>query len=200
MDSRSARCAILIAALCLLEATSSLAEAGDWRWGFRSSLDFGSLGIEEDAILYYKDRLFLGLDLVTSPKLFFMLFPGSLESDGLTRSWTYNIDLETRLEGGYEWAPRPWLSLRSGLDASLLMNFLKYHLSDAEYGIDMDWQKAYFIFEPALFLSADLGYGAWLRAKALKGLDLRLGIRLPLRDIYYLYERYRLIISAGWEY
>jgi hypothetical protein len=158
------------------------------------------MGIEQDTIVTYKDRIFMGLDLVTSPKILFMLVPGTIESDGLTRSWTYNIDLETRVEAGYLWKPWPWLSLRSGLDASLLANFVKYHLSAAAYGIDLDFQNAYWILEPALFLSADLDYGTWFRAKALQGWDLRVGIRIPLRDIYYDYERYRLIISAGWEY
>jgi hypothetical protein len=192
---------VAFTAVCvLLSVLPVAAQADDWRLGFRSGLDFGSLGIEQDAIVTYKDGLFLGLDLVTSPKILFMLYPGSIESDGLTRSWTYNIDLETRLEAGYLWAPWQWLSLRVGLDASLLMNFVKYHLSDATYGIDMDFQNTYWILEPALFLTADLDYGTWFRAKALKGWDLRLGVRIPLRDIYYDYERYRLIISTGWEY
>lgn len=206
----AARCAILVAALSLLAAPALAAPAiageppragaGDWRLGFRSCLDFGSLGIEEDAILCYKEKLFLGLDLVTSPKVFFMLFPGSIESDGLTRSWTYNIDLEARLEAGWLWRPLSWLSARAGADAGLIMNFVKYHLSDADYGIDMDWRKDYYIFEPALFLSVDLDYGTWLRAKALRGWDLRLGVRVPLRGLNYIYERTRLILSTGWEY
>jgi hypothetical protein len=192
--------ASFLTVLALLSMLPLAAQAGDWRLGFRSSLDFGSLGIEQDAIVTYKDSLFLGLDLVTSPKILFMVYPGSIESDGLTRSWTYNIDLETRLEAGYLYTPWPWLSMRAGLDASLIQNFVKYHLSDAAQGIDMDFQNAYWIVEPALFLSADLDYGKWLRAKALQGLDLRLGIRVPLRDIYYDWERYRFIVSLGWEY
>jgi hypothetical protein len=192
---------VIFAALCLFAAPHERAESGPWGLGFRSSVDFGSMGIEEDAIVTYKDSLYMGLDLVTSPKVFFMLFPGSLTSDGLTRSWTYNIDLEPRLEAGYLYRPWSWLSLRSGLDASLIMNFVKYHLSNTDYGIDIpDFQNAYYIFEPALFFSADLDYGTWLRAKALRGWDLRLGIRVPLRDIYYDYERYRVIVSLGWEY
>jgi hypothetical protein len=192
--------AAFLAVCALLSMVPLAARAGDWRLGFRSSLDFGSLGIEQDVIVTYRDGLFLGLDLVTSPKILFMLYPGSIESDGLTRSWTYNIDLETRLEAGYLWTPWQWLTLRAGLDASLLMNFVKYHLSDARYGIDMDFQNTYWILEPALFLSADLDYGTWFRARALKGWDLRLGIRVPLRDINYDFERYRVIIATGWEY
>jgi len=191
---------VLCAAILLAAAAPARADTGDWRLGFRSSLDFGSMGVEQDVIVTWRDSLFLGLDLVTSPKIFFMLYPGSIESDGLTRSWTYNIDLETRLEAGYLWTPWQWLSLRAGLDLSLLMNFVKYHLSAATYGIDMDFQSSYWILEPALFLSADLDYGTWFRAKALKGWDLRLGIRVPLRDIYYDYERTRLLLSFGWEY
>jgi hypothetical protein len=189
------------ALLSIFAVPHAFAEAADWGLGFRSTVDFGSLGIEQDAIVTYKDRLYMGLDLVTSPKILFMLYPGTIDSDGLTRSWTYNIDLETRVEAGYLYAPWPWLSLRSGLDASLLMNFVKYHLSDATYNVDIpDFQNAYLIFEPALFLSVDLDYGTWLRAKALQGLDLRLGIRIPVRDFYYDYARCRLIIALGWEY
>jgi hypothetical protein len=194
------RAPIIFVVLFLIAAPLARADSANWQLSFRSSLDFGSLGIEEDAIIAYRESLFLGLDLVTSPKIFFMLYPGVIESDGLTRSWTYNIDLETRMETGYLWRPWPWLSLRSGLDASLLMNFVKYNLSDADYGIDMDFQNFYWILEPALFLSADLDYGTWFRAKALQGLDLRLGIRIPLRNIYYDYERTRLIIALGWDY
>ena len=42
--------------------------------------------------------------------------------------------------------------------------------------------------------------GIGFLAPALGGLDLRMGIRIPLRDIYYDWERFRVLASLGWEY
>jgi len=190
----------LLLACILPAAAAAYAQSGDWRIGGRSSLDFGSFVIEQDVQVTWRDRFFLGLDLVTSMKTPFMFYPGALESQGLVRAWTYNIDLETRLEAGTLWAPWSWLTFRGGLDASLLMNFSKYNISNDTYSIDMDWTGFYWILEPAVFLTADLDYGTWFHVEALQGWDLRLGVRFPLRDIYYDYERLRLILALGWEY
>jgi hypothetical protein len=188
-------------ALCLLlPAAMAAADASDWRFGFRSSLDFSSLALEQDAHVTYRDAWFLGLDLVTSPKIFFMSYPGGIESNGMQLSWRYNIDLETRLEAGWHWAPWKWLSLRAGLDASLILNMVDYTIANETYALNLDWSNLYWIVEPAAFASIDLDYGAWFKARAIQGWDARLGIRVPLRDIYYDYERWRLMLSLGWEY
>jgi hypothetical protein len=191
---------ITLTVFCLLSAAAAAALAPDWRLGFRSSLDFGSLALEQDAHLTYRDAWFLGLDVVTSPKIFFMSYPGGIESNGMQLSWRYNIDLETRLEAGWHWSPWRWLSLRAGLDASLLLTMVDYNLASETYALDWDWANLYWIVEPAAFASIDLDYGTWFRARAIQGWDARLGIRIPLRDIYYDYERWRLMLSLGWEY
>jgi hypothetical protein len=191
---------LLVVSMALLASVPASADSSEWTLGFRSCFDLGSMGIEQDMVVAWECGPYIGLDLVTNLKSLFMFYPGSIESGGLVRSWTYNVDLEPRLEAGWLWQPRHWLSLRAGLDASLLMNFSKYTISSAQYDIDLDWTGFYWILEPALFVSVDLDYGTWFRAKALQGWDLRLGYRIPLRDVNYDYERARLMLSFGWEY
>jgi hypothetical protein len=191
---------MVIASFWLLSAALAGAEPGDWKLGFRSSLDFGSFAMEQDAQVSWRDAAFIGLDLVTNPKIFFTSYPGGMETNGMELSWRYNVDLETRLEAGWRWAPWRWLSLRAGLDASLLLTLVDYNLADETYGIDLDWSNVYWIVEPAAFFTVDLDYGTWFKARALQGWDARVGIRVPLRTIYYDWERWRLILSLGWEY
>ncbi len=92
--------------------------------------------------------------------------------------------------------------LKTGLGLAASVHFVKYAFTDDYSGVKGEFEKADPRFDPTVFLSLDLDYGAWVPVEALHGLDLRMGLRLPLRDVFYMASATtsRVMLSLGYEY